>query len=977
MKKLQLPIIFLLGYCLFLSQGKAQITIYPNFSNFESEGLCGTSCTGSCNPIGVWRNADQWGFAQAGTDWLSEDGPTPSTATGPDIDHTLGNASGKYMYVETSGCNLITAHLVSDVFDFSALAAPKIEFYYHMLGATMGTMHFDVDTTGLGNWVLDVATPWTDNVNTWQYKLINLSAFAGRPSVRLRFRGITGSSFTSDMAIDDVNVFEPAAYDYDAYRVSNPANGCGLGLENLCIEYINNGTNTLMAGDSLEFSYQINGGLFSSETHVLTSNVLPGDTASFCFTQTTDLSAPGAYTIRMVVHHLSDLILGNDTVQNIVSSIPLYSTFPVLEDFEGGQNGWVINNGTNGTWAFGTPAKTTINSAGSGVNSFVTGGLGTGFYNNLDNSYIQGACYDFTTVCDPTISLKVWWNAEFSWDGANITTSTDGGTTWQLQGAFADPTNWYTDNTIVGIPGGYQEGWSGRLSTGNGSNGWVRATHKLAGVAGYTDVLMRINFGTDGSVTDDGFAFDDVAVYDGVWLGLLGTDAFCVGDSTTLYPSNASGPLTTSYLWNTGATTSTISANTEQYYSVTYNYGACSNTDSIMVWEIDNVNNDFASLGPDITVCDSTVTLDAGGITHINWNWSTGSTTSTTTLNGEQSTIVYLSGISMLTGCPGTSYDTIAVDIVGENTVSIPDASACGQVSIDAGSGQAAYDWSNGDTTQIANFTGTGPVFVTVTDADGCTATDSADVIVNPNPVVDLGPDEAICFNDSTILDGGSLPLHTYLWSTGASTPTTSAVGSVLGTGSHVIGVIGTSSFGCVGVDTIVVTVNALPTVDLGSNLTICSNSTTILDAGSGFSSYLWSTSATTQTIIVDGSILGTGSHNFSVTVTDANTCENTDAITVNVIDCSGIDNENNFITNVYPNPATDLVWMQVNVPNEGEIKISLTNELGQVIYSETPKSVFAGEQILSLNVSSFAPGLYFIQVDINGKKMVSRIVVQ
>ena len=121
----------------------------------------------------------------------------------------------------------------------------------------------------------------------------------------------------------------------------------------------------------------------------------------------------------------------------------------------------VINNGGTGSWAFGTPAKTTINTAGSGVNSFVTGGLLTGFYNDTDISYVQGPCFDFTNICDPVISLKVWWNAEFSWDGMNVTYSTDGGTIWNLVGAFGDPNNWYTDNTIVGAPGGSQSGWSG------------------------------------------------------------------------------------------------------------------------------------------------------------------------------------------------------------------------------------------------------------------------------------------------------------------------------------------------------------------------------------------------------------------------------------------------------------------------------------------------------------------------------------
>src|SRR5687768_9119236 len=131
-------ITFLLSGMLMAAAMNAQISVFPNFTNFEAEPLSGTSCSGSCALTGTWRNADQWAFPQAGTDWLSEDGSTPSTSTGPDVDHTTGTATGKYVYVETSGCTNTTAFLVSDICDFSAQSAPRISFWWHMYGATMG-----------------------------------------------------------------------------------------------------------------------------------------------------------------------------------------------------------------------------------------------------------------------------------------------------------------------------------------------------------------------------------------------------------------------------------------------------------------------------------------------------------------------------------------------------------------------------------------------------------------------------------------------------------------------------------------------------------------------------------------------------------------------------------------------------------------------------------------------------------------------
>ena len=67
----------------------------------------------------------------------------------------------------------------------------------------MGELHVDVyDGT---SWNLDVMTPLSgDHGNTWYEQVVDLSAFTD--TIQVRFRGITGSSYFSDMAIDDVTV---------------------------------------------------------------------------------------------------------------------------------------------------------------------------------------------------------------------------------------------------------------------------------------------------------------------------------------------------------------------------------------------------------------------------------------------------------------------------------------------------------------------------------------------------------------------------------------------------------------------------------------------------------------------------------------------------------------------------------------------------------------------------------------------------
>ena len=195
------------------------------------------------------------------------------------------------------------------------------------------------------------------------------------------------------------------------------------------------------------------------------------------------------------------------TINNIEAQI---TTFPYTEDFESGDGGWVANNNANGTWALGTPAGAIINSAASGTNSWVTNLSGN--YNSNDDAWVTSPVFDFSSLTAPSIEMSIWYDIEFSWDGAVLQSSIDSGTSWQNVGAFGDPNNWYTDNTINGNPGGQQEGWSGTGTAG--TNAWVIARHALTGLAGQSNVIFRIAFGSDGSVTDEGFGFDDINIFE-------------------------------------------------------------------------------------------------------------------------------------------------------------------------------------------------------------------------------------------------------------------------------------------------------------------------------------------------------------------------------------------------------------------------------------------------------------------------------
>ncbi|MEM7370640.1 MAG: GEVED domain-containing protein [Bacteroidota bacterium] len=468
--------------------------------------------------------------------WNIHTGPTGSTNTGP-IGGNPATNSQIYLYTETSGGGLGDRYsLYSPCVDLSSQTAPNLYFSYHMFGVGMGILEVHVHQNGVDNMIWSVSgqqhftdtDPWTDTV-------LDLSTFTG-DLLQVEFRGFRGNSFTSDMAIDDIGLYELLPQDGAVPAIFAPGSSCGLGDSmDIVIAAQNFGTDTLIG---VSASVQVNGG--SVVTLSVPDTILPGAFIPFFFPGN-DFSAFGDYDIKSWTNVNGDTNFFNDTSETTISSIPTISTYPYFEDFESGNGGWIADQGTAGSWAFGTPAKNTIIGASSGVNAWVTGGLGTDFYNPNDSSQVVGPCFDFTSNANPAITLDVWWNSEFSNDGAVLQSSIDNGATWQDVGAFGDPNNWYNDNTLFGgAPGGSLQGWTGRAATGNGSDGWVEARHALTGLGGQASVLLRVAFGASGFTHDDGFAFDNILIYEipdedlGVTAILDPVGGFCTGDTVNI-----------------------------------------------------------------------------------------------------------------------------------------------------------------------------------------------------------------------------------------------------------------------------------------------------------------------------------------------------------------------------------------------------------------------------------------------------------
>ncbi|MGE0078100.1 MAG: hypothetical protein AB7S48_09590, partial [Bacteroidales bacterium] len=146
---------------------------------------------------------------------------------------------------------------------------------------------------------------------------------------------------------------------------------------------------------------------------------------------------------------------------------------------------------------------------------------------------------------------------------------------------------------------------------------------------------------------------------------------------------------------------------------------------------------------------------------------------------------------------------------------------------------------------------------------------------------VDIASSNLSCHNSNDgYIEVTSLDNSSCLYSLNGGAYQSIRTFSNLSSGEYTIGV---QSSGCSQTFTILIEEPYSPKLDLGNDTTICSYDNLVINAQSGFSSYLWSNGATTPTITVNQS--GT----YSVTVNDNTGCLQTDEINVKFVECEKI----------------------------------------------------------------------------------------
>jgi len=332
--------------------------------------------------------------------------------------------------------------------------------------------------------------------------------------------------------------------------------------------------------------------------------------------------------------------------------------------------------------------------------------------------------------------------------------------------------------------------------------------------------------------------------------------SICSGDSVTL---TATGGDT--YEWNTGETTQSIvvAPLSDANYQVTVTQGSCSAVASVNVFlNIPPV----ADAGPDADVCiGHSIWLTATGGTSYEWN--TGETTESILSDPNTSTTYFVTVSDGI--CSAT--DSVNVNILPLPVVDATDTVyACPNSNITLNvTGAYTYIWQDGSTFNFLNTTAITDTVIYVTGFEnGCSNIDSSIIIVYPSATADAGADTAICEGQSLTINGSGNGL--FLWNTGETTPSIDVTPTT--TTTYYL----TVSLGsCTAIDSVVITVNPLPSAPLLPNVFICPGDTAILSVNGG-SSYLWSNGETTATISVNPLV----NTNYQVTITNAFGCSTT-----------------------------------------------------------------------------------------------------
>ncbi len=452
-----------------------------------------------------------------------------------------------------------------------------------------------------------------------------------------------------------------------------------------------------------------------------------------------------------------------------------------------------------------------------------------------------------------------------------------------------------------------------------------------------------------------------------------GPTTFCAGGNVKL--TSVAAPF---YKWSTSPndTLQSITVSTAATYSVTIkNSIGCSGTASVKV-TVNPLPNVDAGLNAS-TCANKKIQLTAtGGITY---KWKPSSTLNDTTIANPMAspsvTTTYIVTGTNANGCQNK--DSVKITVL-----SLPPANAgvdttvCKNTLVKLkGSMGNACVWIPGkglsDSTS-ANPTTTPQVTttytLTTTASNGCSNTDTVKITVLALPLTNGGLDQSIC--KTTTVQLHATGATNYIWQPGETlsdstiyNPIASPVVTTIYT------VIGASDAGCKSSDTIKITVWPLPAVP------VITQKGDTLSCTPGYFAYQWYLNNVSIQGATNPTLIYSSKGTYYVSVSDNTGCSvNSQVIVVN--NNVGIEENNaSFQANVFPNPATDQLTLELNFSKTENVIVNMINASGQNVYRTKLKQV-SGTYKKSLDIKEHPAGIYYLQI-ITDDSMISKKIIK
>ena len=413
------------------------------------------------------------------------------------------------------------------------------------------------------------------------------------------------------------------------------------------------------------------------------------------------------------------------------------------------------------------------------------------------------------------------------------------------------------------------------------------------------------------------------------------------------------------YLWNTGDTIDTINVCPlveTKYVVISTILPGCSTSDSVTIGV---VPSPVITHSNDTVICvGEEVILTASGADFYLWN--TGSENDSIIVNPDTTTIYTITG-SLWNRCSKTDSIIVAVSPFPDAKVG-PDTTICGGQCVDLiASGGVNYLWNTGDTTEtiITCPRDTTEYIVTVSDIYGCSKNDTALIQVKITPEFRVeGLQNVYCGVTDTVHMIG-IPCGGVF--AGEAVFDTLFIPSMVGIGTTNVSYTFDVPNGCVLTDTILVGVFQAPEVSLGNDTIIKDYQSIILDAGSGFDTYFWSTGETTEAILVDSSGLGIGFKNIKVFVT-LDGCAGIDSIAITFKSTIGIVEalKSKSKIAIFPNPTTGIFTI-LFAEQLKNINIELYNNYGEIVSFLSIDEFIERNYKKQLDYTSLSNGIYYL----------------